>query len=220
MSEQREPDRKAEQIAQEYQRPQGSAGRLLASSILLGAILLLLILARWGLDWVRIACGLGILVAVAATGVWLWRSSRQEKNVAVGLTRALGHLDAQFAGRVERAYRLFKKSSLKEAELHHSQQLAELHAVRLLDAVDLAQVRDKALFRRRLRLRLGLVFLASALGVALFFSLQVAEGLDVLLAKDGIGPYPIAYVEELEITAEWPSYLDGTGRRRDRKSVV
>jgi hypothetical protein len=44
--------------------------------------------------------------------------------------------------------------------------------------------------------------------------LVIVEGVDVLLARRGVGPIALSYVEDVQLTAEWPAYLDGTGERK------
>jgi hypothetical protein len=52
------------------------------------------------------------------------------------------------------------------------------------------------------------------LAVFLTVPLNIFEGLDVFVARGGRGPFPIHYVSDLSVVAEWPAYLDGSRKRR------
>ncbi|HXS16913.1 MAG TPA: hypothetical protein VN764_06980, partial [Polyangiaceae bacterium] len=85
---------------------------------------------------------------------------------------------------------------------------------RALDQVSLKHVAHLAQLRRRRALRVAwFVLLVSGVAV-LVWPLVIVEGLDVLLARRGVGPVALSYVEDLQLTAEWPAYLDGTGERK------
>ncbi len=213
MSDEPAPHRLAARIALAFSVPIDSARRVLASALVSCAVLGCLLIARLGTVWARSGAALVLVSCLVAATLWLRRAARRSSDRKSGLAQALMGIDADLRGRVLRAYQLWSNSR-SDAQPVHSSELTELHARRMLDTVDMEEVQRTARLGRTSRMRVALLLLVGV-AVSLFvFTLTFLEGVDVLLARKGVGPFPLAYVEEIEILAEWPSYLDGTGRRR------
>lgn len=215
-----DPEQLASNIAEEFLRPQASSRVLLCGAALALGALGCLALARFGSDLARISGAIGLVGSLVLVFGFMRWARRRRGDVSLGLQQALSRLPPDFAGQVERAYRLFRNSQSSPNDAASSPVLARLHATRLLKRVDLEHISSLAQRARTIKMRCALA-LGTALSITLFtWSLELIEGLDVLLARGGVGAFPIAYVEDIEITAEWPSYLDGTGQRRRIQSEL
>lgn len=209
-----DPDQLACNIAEEFWRPQASSRVVLCLAAFGLAILGCLVVARFGTDLARVLVAVCLLTSFASVIVFVSWVRRKRKDVPFGLQQALKRLPSEFAGQVERAYRLFSNLQSQPSGAGSSLELAQLHASRLLKRVDLEQIFEIAKRAKTTTLRYALFLCATCTLFLFCWSLELLEGLDVLIARGGVGPFPIAYVDDIEITAEWPSYLDGTGERR------
>ncbi len=154
----------------------------------------------------------GVLLILRAR---LWRRLWADPHRS--LRRSLAALDEDQADRAVRAYRLaksFDSSDTGGSARTESRELAELHATRVFDGVSLDKVTSRALVVRRRGLWLSFLMSAVCFWLLAFRALLVVEGVDVLLARGGVGPFALSYVEQLQVTAELPAYLDGTGQKR------
>jgi hypothetical protein len=168
-------------------------------------------LARLGSPWARAGTA-AILLAVALIAIVRWLKERRDwydlrrtvARVLLPTDRTLGEKTLRALGLVE--------SSARDASAG-SAELAALHLERLLGRASLEGV-ARAATRRAVRWR-GLT-LAFALGGAVAFVLgpmRVVEGLDVLVARNGRAPMPMAWLDFVRISAEPPGYLREPPRR-------
>lgn len=201
-------------VADTYSKPQRFAWVWLGAAISLTMLLMGLSLARGGTPAVRVAGGALIVATgvVMCAFVWRWRRRMGDSNF--WFHEALVRLDAELAGKVTRAYRLLRGDAAKSQSGGASRALVELHATRMLSQISLKQVALAAHARRLGFLRAAWLLMGLSVACLVVWPLFFLEGLDVLFAKRGVGPISLSYVEDISLTAEWPSYLDGTGEKR------
>ena len=140
----------------------------------------------------------------------VWRK-RAPVGVVDDAVRAVRSIDVTLSERIGRASRLLE--SLYARPSGESLQLSRLHLEEVLEGVSLSDLERSARRRgRRLRwLAFGLLALALVLLLGRVFS--VVEGLDVLLARRGVAPFVVPYIEESSIEAELPPHVAGSSRK-------
>ncbi len=156
------------------------------------------------------AAGLIIAPLGALMGLFL-RSRRRSKDPERMAARAVSSVDPARAQELSRALGLSHR--IRQRPTGESQELADAHLSRVLDGVSVEAVESNG--RRRGR-RLSLVAFGLLLGVLVLLAgrgLAVIEGLDVLLARGGLAPWTIPYVEEVDVRADPPSHLSGRAQR-------
>jgi len=154
--------------------------------------------ARWG------------TVALIAVGVVLlvvrWRSEQRTfGDLGRTLARVLLPSDRQLGQRALRAVRLVERTA--EDDSAGSPQLARVHFERLLARASLQAVQDAADKRAARWRTLMLALLLAIVAAFAVGPMRVIEGLDVLFARHGRAPLPLAWLDYMRVTAEPPAYL-------------
>lgn len=212
------PQQKVAAIADAFSHPQALAQGLFRAGVVFAVVIGSVVLARIGTGTARVCAAAFILVTLGIALWKVWQARRAAQNPEHWFEKTLDEVDTELAGRVRRAYRLFlatqAQADAPSPSAGPSRELARLHVRRALDEVDLKQVAHWAKLRRLRALRAGWSVLLLCFAALLVWPLVVVEGLDVLLARRGVGPMALSYVEDVQLTAEWPAYLDGTGERK------
>jgi len=180
--------------------------------LLLYGVLVLVIagalLARVGTPGARaVAAALVLAPFFIALGLTLWER-RGKADLVSAATRAVASVDVELSARMRRAVRLVRR--LTERPLGESVALSELYLDEVLARVPTVDVEQKARQRGRRLTWIGLCLLLLVCALTWGRTLSVVEGLDVLLARRGVAPFTIPYVEEAEIEAELPPHLGGS----------
>ena len=205
---------RAQNVWQSFRRPLRLPQRLNFFFAIVIVLIAGALFARAGTDGARAGAGVATLFGL---GLLVFVSSRMRRKWASpsgALWNALHRSDKEVAGRVSRAYSLWRRTSRGEDDSAGSPELAELHLERMLAGLSLDNIRSSARSLGRqlwfgLSLLVGLVF-----SLLLFRPLMILEGVDVLFATHGVGAFEISYVESLSVTAQLPAYLDGAGKKR------
>ncbi len=183
--------------------------RALAAAAVL-VVALALLVARAGTTKAR----LGSVTAMVAIATAIAAVSRRERRVWTSpretIARLAGKVDPERASRAQRALGLMDESSARDGT---SADLAELHVRRALSALPHAAIEAGA---NRIAFRFALASLLLAigcLGVAAASPWSVLEGLDVLVARHGVAPVPMTWLDEAELHARPPDYLHESERR-------
>lgn len=171
----------------------------------------LALLARYGTAPARIGALAGcVFVVLVALGSWWWRA-RRASDVRRLVRQVILPTDAALGARALRAAGLVERLTVDASSA--SRELARFHLDRVIEGASLAKVESTA-GRRALWYRvLGGACALVALGVGLFASREVAEGLDVLVTHGPRAPVPMFWTERLRITAQPPAYLRVPVRR-------
>ncbi len=214
-----DPDSRVEGLKKAFRRPLGFPNRVGTIFLVVLAFSGAALLGRVGTDTLRLVAAL-LLLLFLITGFVLRRIfAKKWREPNVVLYQTLRRVDGEQAERTVRAYSLVRRlertdSSPESLASGESPELARLHWERLLDGVSLDSVKQAGQKVRRRRMW-GVAVLGGLCFWLLFFqTLSLIEGVDVMLARNGQAPFPLAYVSQVSVTAEWPSYLDGTGKKR------
>ncbi len=163
--------------------------------------------ARYGTPAARL--GAAVTLVLFAGGVWLWRwhDRRVLRDPALAIQRLVGGVDPERAGRALRALTLAGHADGTSPEL------AALHVERTLRALPQDRVEDGA---RRVAFVLGVVALSTAaatFAVVAYEPWAPAEGFDVLLARGGVAPLGMVWLDDVDVRARPPDYLHIEERR-------
>src|SRR6478736_432625 len=163
------------------------------------------LVARFGTPWTRTAAALLLIAAGAQIFLRRARDRRDFADVQRTIRRVLVPVDRAVGERALRAAALAEQAS-RDPRVG-SVELAQLHFQRQLERAPLAAVEAQAA-RRASLLRMV------ALGVVLIAALavgrdpnRVREGLDVLIARKGVAPVPMAWLDSMRVTVQPPAYL-------------
>ncbi len=176
----------------------------LALSVLLGALM-----ARVGSDWARLGAGVGLGLVLLGLLAFSVRESRVWRDPRRVIRRVLAPTDPELSHRALRAQKLAVNPPAGESEA-----LATFHYERLLQRASIEAVEGAAKRRARIWRAVWIVLAVSAAVCLAPGPLRIVEGMGVLVARRGVAPFELAYLDETQITAELPSYL-----RKGRGSV-
>jgi hypothetical protein len=185
-----------------------------ARQALLTALVLAIVggahLARNGTPLTRGLTATLIGAVVVAMIARAWRERRTYLDLRRTISAVLVPTDRELGQRALRAVTLMERTQRDSSA--GSPQLARLHFERLIARASLPEVERSA--GRRARLWRGGVLLGLSLVVAAFAlgPMRVVEGLDVLFARKGRAPLPLAWIDFMKVTAEPPAYLKLPGR--------
>lgn len=202
-------------IAQAFRRPLHFPRRLGFLTLGLLSFVGAALLARYGLSWARVTAGLGMLLTIAFMW-WLGRSTKKKwRDPEQSLFLSLRLWNEERARRAVRALATYLRLEAQDSsgDQRESPELARLHLRRVLDEVPQREIEALGARVRTRRLAIILPLLFAGLLFIWIRPLLLFEGVDVLFAQKGVGPYAIAYVADLRVTAELPAYLDGTGKK-------
>jgi hypothetical protein len=194
-----------ERLSVAFQTRRRAPARWLALSLLVSLLIAAGLVARFGTPWTRGAAALLLILAVAQIFVRRARDRRDFTDVQRTIRRVLVPVDRALGERALRAAALAEQAA-RDPRVG-SFELAELHFQRQLERAPLAAVEARAERRGKVLrgVALGLV-LISALGVGRDPN-RVLEGLDVLVARKGLAPLAMPWLDLVRITVQPPAYL-------------
>ena len=165
-----------------------------------------LMVARQGTGGTRIAAAAGMVAAASLAVIWgvfERRRLREPTHIVRGLVR---RQDPARADRALRAMSLLQSAALSAAE-RTSRELAHLHVTRSIAQLPSDRVLEGAT-RTAARFRaLALLAAVGVLGMGVAEGWRLLEGADVLLARRGLAPVTMRWLDELDVTTRPPDYL-------------
>lgn len=181
-----------------------SARRALTALAVL-AVLAAAHLGRVGTPAARIAAaaGVGLIAAALIARAIVLRLRRGDARRTIRET--IGAADPELAASAIRALRLRERADT-DANVG-SPALAALHLERQLARAPHERIRERAARAGGRRAAVGFALAAAAVLAVAIEPLRVVEGLDVLAAKDGVAPLPLAWIEDVDVVATPPEYL-------------
>lgn len=180
--------------------------RRLVTALFAFAVVVGLLVAREGTA--RSRGGPAMAVGVLAVAVLLHRRHERALFRDPALTVALlaGRVDPPRAQRALRALSLVDRKG-KPKDPDTSAALARLHVARAVDALPAARIRGGAAQLGSRFALLALSVAAATLGLTMAAGFRLVEGADVLLARGGVAPLPLQWLQGLEVRARPPEYL-------------
>jgi hypothetical protein len=160
------------------------------------------LLARQGSSPFRVFAAVGLALLFCA---WLAllkrrRDLRAERHALRLVLRGDGPTLA-------RASRALELSLTAPTQPGVSAELAALHYDRTLRALDVNAIGSRAHDVKRRLIAAALMCALGISAVALALPHQVSEGANVLLARDGLAPFPSEWLEYVSLEAKLPAYL-------------
>lgn len=162
-------------------------------------------LGRVGTPRARIAAaaGVGLLAAALIARAIVLRMRRGDARRTIRQT--IGAADPELAASAIRALRLRERAAADASV--GSPALAALHLERQLSRAPHERIRERAARAGGRRAAAGFALAAAAVLAVALEPLRVVEGLDVLAAKEGVAPLPLAWIEGVDIVVTPPEYL-------------
>jgi hypothetical protein len=180
------------------------------------AIFAAILVARHGTVAARSGALVAAVLALGLAMSFLWRRTRDLKTDSALLRRVVGPADANAMGRAERALSLLEPDgspSSPSSPTSPSRELGELHVARTLANLPMVEIERSQHVRRR-SFRYGAVCVfALAFGTCASSPFAMLEGLLVLLARDGVAPFGIAYLANPTVSIQPPEYLHEPANR-------
>jgi hypothetical protein len=177
-----------------------------AVSVVALAWVLAFLLARHGTLRTRIVAGVAIVLSVLVAVGWRIlerRRLRDPGRIVRGLARAV---DPERAERALRALSLIGPAGDVRAE-GTSAELARLHVSRTLEQIPSNRIVERAAVVAGRVALAALVVGICVLGIVLANAWSVLEGADVLVARRGVAPVAMRWLDEIEVVARPPDYL-------------
>jgi hypothetical protein len=205
------PSAAIDRLAAAWRQRVGTATRRTLLALSFAALFASAHLARIGTPGAR-AGAAAILAAVLLLGLARWLKERRDwYDLRRTVARVLLPTDRRLGQKTLRALGLVERSA-RDASAG-SADLAALHLERLLARASLDAVAQTAT-RRAVRWRwLTIAFVLGAAAAFAVGPMRVVEGLDVLLARNGRAPMPMAWLDFVRVSAEPPGYLRQPARR-------
>jgi hypothetical protein len=167
---------------------------------------LALLLARFGTTRARVAAAVVMGASVAVAVGWAWVERRRLRGPEQIVRRLVRGIDREGADRAIRALSLVGPDGVAR-QGGTSADLAALHIERALARIPSGRVLERAAGAAGWVRTSAAVVGVSALGVALANAWSVLEGADVLVARRGVAPVTMGWLEASEVSARPPDYL-------------
>jgi len=179
--------------------------RNVALAVIAAAVLVGMLVAREGTTRARLGAALGI----AAVGAVIAAIALYERRVWRDPSRAIRRLAGRAApARAERALRAL--TLLREGESRDagtSAELARLHIARSLASLPAQRIAARAALIGKIARTASLVVGAATFVLGVTRAWSVLEGADVLVARKGVAPVSMQWLDDLELRARPPEYL-------------
>lgn len=172
-----------------------------------------MLVARIGTPRWRIASGAMMGLACATAVAAVVRERRRWDDPRAVISRLASRADPERASRALRALTLLDDEGNPKDE-STSPVLARLHVARQLAALPHDRIASEAQRAAWFANGIAIVLAAFVLGLGGTHAFSVVEGADVLVARGGIAPLGLPYVQDLVLTSRPPEYLHGEERKK------
>ncbi|HMJ11522.1 MAG TPA: DUF4175 domain-containing protein, partial [Polyangiaceae bacterium] len=194
-----------EKLVSTWRAGLGGTRRRAGLALLVAVVLCGAQLARIGTPLARGVTALAIALVLALLVVFWWRERRRFADMRHMIASVLMSADRPLAERSLRALNLVERTGRDETL--GSNTLAQLHFERVLARARPERVAEAAARRARRFRTLALALLACALLALALGPLRSIEGLDVLVARGGVAPLPLRWLDQVRIASQAPQYL-------------
>jgi len=201
-----EPLRELGELAQGWRLVKGRSVRRLAVSAVSFVTVLALLVARRGTFGARVGAAVAVVGGALLALTWAVVERRRARRPEAVLRGPARSVDAGRADRALRALTLLgpdgegrdAATSVDLARAHVARVLADLPAGRIAERWSQVAARTTAA---------ALAAAVCVIGLGLANAWSVLEGADVLLARGGIAPATMRWLDEVDLTARPPDYL-------------
>lgn len=182
------------------------ARRVVLSACVLAVIAAVLVARRGTAEW-RLAAGAVLLVGFGASLTWLAFRARRLRDTRWVVERLVGSVEPDLAGRLTRALSLLDHGGGDVVDRTTSSDLARLHVERTVAAIPGDRVLAGAARTAKRMALVGLTLAAAAFLAAVIDPWAVLEGADVMVARDGLAPVGMEWIDDVDVRARPPEYL-------------
>jgi hypothetical protein len=193
-------------LADAWRSATGASLRRAAAAGMALAWVIALLVARYGTPRARLGAAFAIGASAALAVGWRMTERRQLQRPARILRRLVRARDRGRADHALRALSLIGDDGHPRTE-GTSEALAELHVARAIAQLPSDRVLESA---KRIASRVGVVALVAglcAVGITVTHAWPILEGADVLVARRGLAPVTMRWLDEIEVLARPPDYL-------------
>ncbi|HEY6561182.1 MAG TPA: DUF4175 family protein [Polyangiaceae bacterium] len=194
-----------EKLVRTWQAGLGRARGRAASLSLLAVVLCAAHVARVGTGPARAAAAASIAIVLGVLCVSWWRERRRFADTRRLLRTVLRRTDRDLCDRSLRAFNLVERTARDQTL--GSSSLAQLHFERVLARAQPGLVAAAAARHARTWRRLALGFALCGLLAVAVGPRRLFEGLDVLVARRGVAPVPLRWLDHARISSQAPHYL-------------
>ncbi len=177
-------------------------------------------LARTGVARLRAASVAIVALTFLGTTAWRWARQKRTKTAESKLAHVAALVGESDVDRALQAHALYARLITTSASEGVSPSLAKVHALRSIGRLDLARL-SRGGDRHATRLtRAAWIVGAVAIAGVLVAPSRCFEGLDVAVARHGVAPVELTYLDEIEVTIHPPSYLHLDDRHVDGRTPL
>jgi hypothetical protein len=197
----------AARVRDDFYAPISGERRKLAIALILSSLIGAAHLARVGTLGARVTAAIVVLFALVTPAVLeivARRRARDPRAVIRSAAFALGRVETQ---RALDHVALAERIAVSPDHEGVSPSLARLHASRALGKLDLSRLGPTGERFGRLGRTTALVLIVVTLIVLAVAPARFVEGVDVALARKGLAPIPLPWLEEVELTLHPPMYV-------------
>ncbi len=199
------------ELAGAWRAATGPSRRRFALAGFVLVALVAMLVARQGTGRARLGAALLIAGGLVAAVGWRAADRRRLRDPAAIVRGRVRRVDPERADRALRALSLLGGAADARRD-GTSEELARLHVSRVLSAVPVARVVERAARSGALLGRVAIVAFACALGVLWLRGWAVLEGADVFAARGGVAPVAMRWLDEVDVSARPPDYLQDPER--------
>jgi hypothetical protein len=194
------------QLAEAWRTVTRSSRRRIALALVALAWVLSLLLARHGTPRDRLIAGVAIGLSALLAVAWRLVEARRLRDPGRIVRSLARSVDPDRADRALRALSLLGPGGEVRGE-GTSVELARIHIARSLALLPSDRIVERAARIARVVGAAALVVGVGVLGLTLANAWSVLEGADVLVARGGVAPVPIRWLDDIEVVARPPDYL-------------
>jgi hypothetical protein len=164
-----------------------------------------LLTARHGTPRARLAAACALAASIGVAIAWRWAERRRLRAPEALLRGLARRVDRARADRALRALSLVGASG--EVLAGVSQELAHLHIARALAELPSDRILTRASRVAGRVTAVAIIVAVSAVALAVANAWSVLEGADILVARRGVAPVSMQWLDGIELAARPPDYL-------------
>lgn len=180
---------------------------VLALGIALAVIVGAAIVARRGTERAILEGRVFFLVAVGLAFLFLLVRLLLRENPRKAIRRTVTTAAPELGPALDRAVGLSERERVKPSSDRLTADLVELHLDRQIGRIPFDRIALASERRGVVLATIGLFVVSVAAGIAAWDPLRLVEGIDVALSRKNVAPFPLVYLDEVDLLSSPPAYL-------------